>query len=191
MREKITIEEALEALQMDPRSDQHWIALHDLLRPFILATAYRILGPTFAAQAQDIAQETFLQLWRAPVFDQFQNTAKLRGYLRTVAQNRAIDFLRTQGRTPPNISLGGDFYLDLKATADEYYAADELMRRLNRALNPSDRKLLDLVLLGYAAPEVAAHLEISDVAARVRLHRLRDRIRRLLSGDEPLPAEGR
>ena len=56
----------------------------------IVSFAYRFLGDF--AEAEDIAQETFLRLWRHA--RQWENRARLSTWLHRVANNLCIDYLR-------------------------------------------------------------------------------------------------
>jgi RNA polymerase sigma-70 factor (ECF subfamily) len=51
------------------------------------------------------------------------------------------------------------------------------VEHLCRSLSAAERRLLELRSLGYTPAECAAELDVSDVAFRVRLTRLRQRLR--------------
>ena len=60
-------------------------------RDGVYAAAYRVVGN--AAQAQDVTQDVFLRLWRAPSrYD--ASRGPLGAYLRLMARSRALDLLR-------------------------------------------------------------------------------------------------
>jgi len=71
----------------------------------VYAAAYRILGN--ATQAQDVAQDVFLRLWRRP--DRFDaRRGELGGYLRLMARSRALDLWRegqASGRATDRLKL--------------------------------------------------------------------------------------
>jgi RNA polymerase sigma-70 factor, ECF subfamily len=86
----------------DPRTfariyDEHHRGVH--------AAAYRILGN--AAQAQDVAQDVFLRVWRTPQkFD--ARRGELGSYLRLMARSRALDVWRegqAAGRASDRLKL--------------------------------------------------------------------------------------
>lgn len=62
----------------------------------------RFLGAS-EAEADDLTQETFLEVWRKP-FEQHSREATA-AYLRTVAKHRFLMFVRAQGRRPAVIDL--------------------------------------------------------------------------------------
>ncbi|MHA1537002.1 MAG: RNA polymerase sigma factor [Alphaproteobacteria bacterium] len=63
----------------------------------LLALAYRILGNR--AEAEDVAQESFLRLWR--MARRWQPKAKVRTWLSRVAYNLSIDRLRVRKPSDP------------------------------------------------------------------------------------------
>ena len=99
----------------------------------------------------------------------------------TVAQSRAYDLLRKEGRARPDADIQTTIDHAISSYVEEVYLADDLLKRIRSELSPSDRELLDQVLWGNAAPEIAMRFAISVPTARVRLHRLRMRIGSLLS----------
>jgi len=71
------------------------MALSERLTPRILAQAYRMLGNR--AEAEDVAQEAMLRLWRiAPEWD--ANRARVTTWLYRVVANLCTDRLRKSGR---------------------------------------------------------------------------------------------
>ncbi len=63
----------------------------------LIALAYRILGNR--AESEDVAQESFLRLWR--MARRWQPKAKVRTWLTRVAYNLSIDRLRVRKPTDP------------------------------------------------------------------------------------------
>ena len=65
--------------------------LYERYSPIVYSVALRVLADP--AAAEDILQEVFMQLWRAPdAFD--ASRGSLPGWLAVIARNRAIDSLR-------------------------------------------------------------------------------------------------
>jgi RNA polymerase sigma-70 factor, ECF subfamily len=72
-------------------SEQAMEELYDLYSSLVYSVALRVLRDTGAAE--DILQEVFMQLWRAPsAFD--SSRGSLPAWLSVIARNRAIDSLR-------------------------------------------------------------------------------------------------
>jgi RNA polymerase sigma-70 factor (ECF subfamily) len=85
-------------------SDDALAALYDRHAGGVHAVALRLTGDR--GIAEEVVQETFLALWnRAALYD--PGLATLATWLRAIARNRALDKLRSAGRRPTLVSLGG------------------------------------------------------------------------------------
>ena len=134
------------------------------------------------AVAEDLAQEAFVRLHR--------NSAMVSGYespeawVRRVALNRAFSWRRREGRRR---------HLEVAAwspddTSPGPSADRESVLRAVRALPPRDRALVALYHLeDRPMAEVADVLGLSPGAAKVALHRARQRLATLLSDSEVTP----
>jgi RNA polymerase sigma-70 factor (ECF subfamily) len=137
----------------------------------VLAIARRMLRDD--AEAEDVAQETMLRLWR--------NAAKLelgeggvRPWLRRVAANLCIDRVRASRNT----SLGDELPEEAEpASQMKELAERELGRRVDAALKAlPERQRLALTLFHYegmSQVEVGASMGISDEAVESLLARAR------------------
>lgn len=131
-----------------------------------------------AELAQDLAQETFLRLLRqqraAP------GTVIHAGWLYTVARRLAIDHVRQRQRHPE--ALTDDAGGGTGAGAPEVglrAAVDDLLDRLSA----TDREILMLFYYQqWTTDEIAAHYRMPAATVRTRLHRARERFRRLWEG---------
>jgi len=164
--------------------------LVDRYLPLITRYAYRCLGD--AAEAEDIAQETFMRLWRqAPAW---QPRAQLSTWLYRVAHNLCVDRLRARRtRTgaplpePPEPPPQAPALLERReVTAAVVRALDELP--------PRQRTALALVyyegLKNYEAAEVMGVQvdALESLLARGR-RKLKQRLRPGGSGDSPAAAQ--
>ncbi len=134
------------------------------------------------AAAEDLAQEAFVRLHR--------NWAKVSGYespeawVRRVALNRAFSWRRREGRRR---------HLEVAAAPPDDTSPGpgvdrEAVLRAVRALPPRDRALVALYHLeDRPMAEVAEVLGLSPGAAKVALHRARQRLAALLSDSEVTP----
>jgi len=61
------------------------------------------------------------------------------------------------------------------------FAAAEMRAELTKTLTEDENRLLDLLLDGFTTEEIAQRLGISYDSSGVRLHRLRGKIRKLLT----------
>ena len=147
----------------------------------VAGVARRITGSQ--ARAEDVLQEVFLRLWRAP--DRYDPTrGTLRSFLLIDANARAIELVRSEtarrdredrdGRrpTPPPASV--------ERVVWERAVADHLADALD-ALPAAERSAIELAYYGgYSYREVAVRLGQPEgtVKSRIRagLHRLHDRL---------------
>jgi RNA polymerase sigma-70 factor (ECF subfamily) len=135
---------------------------------------FRLLG-RFFRRPQDVeeaAQETFLRAWRK--LDTFRGEAPFEHWLVRIALRSAYDRLGRHAFEAEPLTP------ELEAPAADPDARLEVERLLAR-LPPADRFLL--VLLegeGWSVAEVAARSGWSRINVKVRAHRARRRLRRLL-----------
>lgn len=135
---------------------------------------------------QDLAQETFLKVWRA--LDQFDGRAPFEHWLARIAVRVALDHLRRQKRHRGEVALselgqsGLEWLRQPNAPAEpDAQSAVELLQAAMDALSPADRVVLTLLELeDRSVNEVAALLGASSVAVRVRALRARQRLGRAL-----------
>jgi RNA polymerase sigma-70 factor, ECF subfamily len=136
------------------------------------------------AEAQEVAQETFLRAWRG--LKSFRGDARFFTWLYRIGFNEAQ---RRLARQPgASVAPGGDEALETLADAGPGPAAEaeigELREALVRALGDLPVDLRAPVVLrdveGLSTREAASVLELSDAAFKSRLHRGRIALRNLL-----------
>lgn len=135
-----------------------------------------------AAQAEELAQETLLVVWRkADRFDPTRATAA--AWIFTIARNLRIDRLRREWRDSPGDGEIPDA-VDEAASPDRDFADGERRGRVRAAmsaLSPEQMKVIELSFFEEKPHvEIAAALNIplGTVKSRIRLamDRLRDRL---------------
>ena len=141
-----------------------------------------------SATAEDIAQETFLRLWRnANQFD--PKRSNLTTWILTIARNLALTHLSRPAR---RVEIAGASEVEDTASdalqPDEALLAKQRREQLHAGLNrlsPADRSLMaasyieDLDLADIARIEGA-----TTGAVKVRLHRARLKLRQILEEDD-------
>jgi RNA polymerase sigma-70 factor (ECF subfamily) len=145
------------------------------------ATARRIMASP--GEADDVAQETFLKLWRGAA-DITVPASGLRPWLRRVAANLAIDALRKTKRLDvtddvPEHAVAPGQLDDLEAS-DRAGRVEEALARL------PERQRVAIGLFHFeelSQRDVAAAMEISEDALESLLARARRRLRQLLADD--------
>lgn len=139
----------------------------------------RLYGPA-AADRQDLYQDIVLQLWRA--WPQYQpDAAKVSTWLYRVALNVAISDLRRRTRQPAAAAL--DPEAPYAAPPPEGPDADDLAQlyRAIERLSSVEKAFVLLYLEDRSYEEMADILGITQNNVRVKMHRVQDKLRHLLT----------
>ncbi len=150
--------------------------LYDQHAPRAMAIAFRILRR--AEEAEDIVQETFLEVWRrASQFDPGRGGAV--AWVVTIARSRAIDRLRataTVDRTMEGAATSPDLLLPVEfpsPTAEVERRRDQTrVAHALSALPPEQRKTIELAYFeGLSQSEIASRTSspLGTVKMRVKL----------------------
>jgi RNA polymerase sigma-70 factor (ECF subfamily) len=144
--------------------------------PRAMAIAFRILRRV--EEAEDIVQETFLEIWRrAPQFDPDRGGAV--AWVVTIARSRAIDRLRASATVDRTIE-GASTSPDLLSPVELPSPTTEVERRREQkrvahalaALPPEQRKTIELAYFeGLSQSEIASRTSspLGTVKMRVKL----------------------
>jgi len=166
----------------DPRAFEELVIAH---QHRVFGVALRMLGN--AAEAEEIAQETFLRAHGAVAA--FRGEAKLSTWLYGIASRLCFNRL---GAGERRLTRGGDADLDRLAAPTADPAADlersEVEQALHRAIAelPDDRRIVVVLrdIEGLSYEEIAAALDLELGTVRSRLHRarmdLKDKLERFL-----------
>ncbi|WP_205698380.1 sigma-70 family RNA polymerase sigma factor [Conexibacter sp. SYSU D00693] len=170
---------------MDLSDPQQFSRAYDEHGRGVYAAAFRILGN--AAQAQDVTQDVFLKVWRAPQkFD--ARRGELGSYLRLMARSRALDLWRegqAAGRAGDRLKVvvaqEERTTDDRPGTLVEREDDRKAIRAALRALPQSQREAVVLAYWGgMTADEIArkAGVPLGTAKSRIRLGlaKLRDEV---------------
>jgi RNA polymerase sigma-70 factor, ECF subfamily len=140
--------------------------------PSVYAAARRVVAEPFVVE--EIAQDTFLMLWRRPeVFD--PGRGSLQAFLAAVARNKAVDLvrkeaprrraaqaLRDEAESASRVTLGDE---RIEGVEERQGIRDALAR-----LSPVQREVIVLAYFGGRTyREVAEELDIPEGTAKTRL----------------------
>jgi RNA polymerase sigma-70 factor (ECF subfamily) len=167
-------------------------ALYGTFRPRILRYLARLIGPD---QAEDVAQEVFVKISRS--LDEFRNEAQLSTWIYRIATNAALDKVRSaEYRSALRIlpiegsceSAAADIVIESAEASGEQQAIrgemTDCVRGLLKQLPESYRTVLILGdMEGMKDREIAEVLDVTVEAAKVRLHRARARLRKILESE--------
>lgn len=133
-------------------------------------------------RAEDMLQETFLQLHRARAT--YQPGRPVKPWVYAIARNVFLMHRRAAARRGRHEVLAEEELPDLPVAAEVESLADrDLLRRALAQLSENRREALLLHhFMGLSFREVGAVLGISEGAAKVRAHRATARLREMLAG---------
>ena len=165
-------------------------AFGDLVRATYSDTykhALRLVGNV--DDAHDVAQDTYLRAFRA--LRGFRGEANIATWLYRITANSAHSLIDRRRRTSAS-PLSDDLpVVDVQLPHDPAASAElaDLRSRLVEALSVLPEKLRSVLVLRdiYDLPHeaIAERLGISESAAKVRLHRARQKLRDQLFGEQP------
>jgi RNA polymerase sigma-70 factor (ECF subfamily) len=162
----------------------------------VFAVAVRLLGN--AVEAEDVSQTVFLRAFEH--FDEVADSPALAGWLKTVATNAALNHLaryrsrwRLFSELAPEGSGAGQADSRLEslasssATAEETALDAEQQAQLERALQTlPDHQRVPLVLYHFedrSYQDIATLTGVSLSKVKTDIHRGRDALRKVVSGD--------
>ena len=167
-----------------PKDDQEaWRQIYALLWPRVMSTTYRALGG-LKDRAEDASQEVFFRLVRYADFGRVRTAEEFLGYVHVVCENVAADFLRELLHNTVSLEDGLSEEHEERltpASPEQLVITAELSQRLEEALEPQERELLQLMSEGHKDGEIAERLGWGYAKTGVRIYRLRIKVRKLLT----------
>lgn len=128
----------------------------------------------------DLFQEITIQLWKA--YPKFRGEAKFSTWMYRVALNTAITLYRKSKRRVKTQDFDSVIY---KIKTDEYDDTEEKQLKLIydavKQLGDIDKALVFLYLEDKDYSEIAATLGITEVNARVKMNRIKNKLRTILN----------
>ena len=121
-----------------------------------------------AEERKDLRQEILAQGWKS--FAHFRGDARFSTWLYKVGMNVAIGSLRKKK--------------EYTAVEEKHFANgvsgndQELLQQILQMLNPIEKSLVLLMIEGYEQPEMADILGISANNVRVKVHRIREKLKK-------------
>lgn len=127
----------------------------------------------------DLFQEIVLQLWRS--FPTFRGEAKITTWMYRIALNTAISGLRKLGRKIKTEELG-EYHFNISDTNHDH--SEEELQKLQwaiRQLSEIERAMIMMALDEIPYEEIAEAIGITQNNVRVRMNRIREKIKKLMS----------
>lgn len=130
------------------------------------------------ADRQDLIQEMMAQLWRS--FESFNGSSQFSTWMYRVALNTALTYLRNNKKhndhllyiETPDIADTSSHH-QKQAQLDIFYAATHY-------LNAVEKALIFYFMEGLSHKEIALQLGISEVNARVKLNRTKEKLQKII-----------
>lgn len=128
---------------------------------------------------KDLFQEITFQVWKA--YPTFEGKSQFSTWLYRVALNTAIIFLKSEKKR----SFIQNYEVDkFKIVADDYNDDQEKklakMYKGIQQLNEIDKALIFYYLQDYSGKEIAENMGITEVNARVKLNRAKEKLKQLI-----------
>ena len=131
---------------------------------------------------KDLFQEITFQAWKA--YPRFEGRSAFSTWLYRVALNTAIVFLKTEKKRG---FIQNDEIEKFTIAQVDYNQEEELkLKKMYDAihqLNPIDKALIFYYLEDYSGKEMADLLGITEINARVKLNRAKDKLRQLINNN--------
>lgn len=129
---------------------------------------------------KDLFQELTYQVWKA--YPTFEGRSEFSTWLYRIALNTAILFLKSEKRRS---FIQNNEVNNFKINQDEYDDEDEQkLKKMYEAinqLNAIDKALIFCYLENYSGKQIAEQMGISEVIARVKMNRAKEKLKQLIS----------
>ena len=127
----------------------------------------------------DLFQEITIQLWKA--YPKFRGDAKFSTWMYRVGLNTAITLYRKSKRTINTQDFNG---VEFKIKSEAYDDTEEVQLKLYQAvreLNDIEKALIFLYLEDKDYREISETMGISEVNARVKMNRIKNKLKTILN----------
>jgi len=127
---------------------------------------------------EDLFQEMLYQLWKS--YENFKGQSKFSTWMYRVALNTALVYVKKDKRLPKTENLIEE--IDVIDNSDHHVKEEQLSYFYTavQELNEVEKALIFLFLEGFSHREIAGQLGISEVNARVKLNRTKDKLQEII-----------
>ena len=154
--------------------DELYASLAPMLRRYLLSQARD------AAKADDLVQETFLQIHRAR--HTFNPVFPLTPWAMAIARHVWLMHRRTASRRPWETDDVTEMDLPVRAEASSFADRTDVRRALSQVAGPQRDAVIQHHVLGFSFREVADRAGIAETAAKLRSSRGIAQLRSILKG---------
>ncbi|SOD14543.1 RNA polymerase sigma factor [Pedobacter xixiisoli] len=131
-----------------------------------------------ALDQEDLFQEIVMQLWKA--YPSFKGTSKFSTWMYRVALNTAIVFFKKDNRKVDKPPLNEQ--IEIADTSDSQEKEEKLayLYKAMQELNQIEKAVIFLFLENQSHREIAQNLGITEVNARVKLNRTKEKLQQII-----------
>jgi RNA polymerase sigma-70 factor, ECF subfamily len=146
---------------------------------------WRAVARSYAGgDVEDLLQEILLQIWRS--LDTFRGESTGRTWCYRVALNTAMNWRRSKRTRHNRLPTQAGYQSELIPSANAAPAAEseslDVVHQLLGEQSPTDRSILLLLLDDVSYHDMAEILGTTEATLRVRIHRMKERIRKRYGG---------
>ena len=126
----------------------------------------------------DLFQEIVCQLWKA--YDTFKGESQFSTWMYRVAINTSIVFLKKEKRKIDKYEIASE---NIKEEENDAHIKENQIEHFYRAvqkLDKIDKAIIFYQLQGFSHREIAENLGISEVNARVKLNRAKEKLKEII-----------
>lgn len=127
----------------------------------------------------DLFQEIVLQLWKS--FHTFRGDSKITTWMYRIALNTAISSLRKQNRSILTQDLEDRHFNISEGPGDDHEENSQRLHWAIRQLSEIERAMIMMALDEVPYDEIADAIGITQNNVRVRMNRIREKLRKLMS----------
>ena len=168
-----------EMILMCKRGDPSgYTALYNLYSREVYNTIYRLVNHT--AEAEDLLQESFVAAFQA--IGKFENTGGFRAWIKRIATNKSIDWLRKKKVRLVELEPAGIIAAEEEAVDEKFVYKVEEVKKAIDALPEGYRIIVQLhVFENIPQVEIARMLGIDSNTVKVQYHRAKNKILNMLT----------
>lgn len=127
----------------------------------------------------DLVQEIIFQLWKS--YDGFQQKSKFSTWMYRVSLNTALTFFKKKKKENSKITFSNEeFHIKEENYNSEKDEQIELFYKAVQELNKIEKALIFLYLEGQTYTDISKNLGISEVNARVKLSRIKEKLQKII-----------
>lgn len=127
---------------------------------------------------EDLFQEIILQLWKA--YGSFKGESQFSSWMYRVALNTALIYFKKEKKKPDKNRLEPDMDVKDESEAENTESQLDYFYEAVQQLNSIEKALIFLFLEGQSHKEIGKNLGITEVNARVKLNRTKDKLQQII-----------